>query len=544
MSNPTLPLSLIMPVSVVLESGGSPGPSFNQALIVGSSAGVITNAQRLQAYTSLAQMATAGFPTTSPEYLSATLYFGQTPAPTTLWVGLQDGTAIQTAAIDTAGTGYTVGELVYISGGTPSALIKITSIGGSGAVTGFSLVSQGSGYSIATGVATLPTLTGSGLTVNITAIGETPLQAITACRNASPSWYACMFVGPTTYCNTTALGTASSGSTALTVGTVVGTIAIGQYVYGTNIAVGTYVASGSGTSWVLSQATLGALSSTALDFYGAASDTDYEAIAGFIQTCNGLSTPASVYFLTSTEPPYISQQFPLFSTLQADGYSRTFPMYSTTQGGAFPNNIYASAAVMGLAMGLNTGVTGSYFTLAEKSLTGVGPEPLTISQFETIAGTPDRSSTGVNGNVYVVWNSGAYTFLVNGTMSSGVFFDQILFVDMLAAAIQTNGINLLTSLPSLPITDPGAAAMANVIAQACQQSQAIGFIAPAGVWRGPTIGPYSYGTPMPKGYAVYYPPVSTLSQGARAARRLPPMNVLIIEAEAAQSVVVQINVQP
>lgn len=60
-------------------------------------------------------------------------------------------------------------------------------------------------------------------------------------------------------------GTATSGSTALTVASGTG-LAVGQLVTGAGIAAGTYLASGSGTSWVLSAATTADLSTTALVF--------------------------------------------------------------------------------------------------------------------------------------------------------------------------------------------------------------------------------------------------------------------------------------
>ena len=52
-------------------------------------------------------------------------------------------------------------------------------------------------------------------------------------------------------------------------------------------------------------------------------------------------------------------------------------MYSTTQGGLFPNNVYAAVAVMGYAMGADSGAANSYFALAYKEVAEVGTEPLT-----------------------------------------------------------------------------------------------------------------------------------------------------------------------
>ena len=74
--------------------------------------------------------------------------------------------------------------------------------------------------------------------------------------------------GPTGSSAAATTGTASSGSTALIVASGTG-LAAGQLVFGSGIAPGTFLVSGGGTSWVLSQATINALSSTSLAFYNA-----------------------------------------------------------------------------------------------------------------------------------------------------------------------------------------------------------------------------------------------------------------------------------
>lgn len=470
----SLPLSLILDVTVVVSPVGSPGPTFNQALIIGTST-VIPAAELLRQYTSLAGMAGDGFSLTSSEYLAAQIYFSQTPTPTYLWVGRQVTTAlVQTAvSVDAGGSGYLVNDVVtVIQGGASGGQLKITTVSGGGVVTAAVIVagSQGEGYADAVGLATSGG-TGTGLTITLSgALGATPLQAVSACRFKQSAWYACMFVG--------------------SVGTV--------------------------------------------------SDADNEAIAGFIEA----ASPPSVYFLTNGSAAVLNNTAGnLLAVLQAASYRRTFSMYSTIQGGTFPSNVYASAAPMGYAMAMNNGTAGSYFTLALKALAGVGYEPLTQTQFNTICGPPNRSQPGLNGNALLSWANGSYIFLENGTMANGSFFDQTLFLDMLASQIQINGINLLTSVTALPITNSGVAQMVNVISQACVAIQTLGFIAPSGVWQGVTIGPIKAGTSLPKGYFVYGPNVNTLSPGQKQARQLPPMNVLIIESEAGQSLNVTINVQ-
>lgn len=91
------------------------------------------------------------------------------------------------------------------------------------------------------------------------------------------------------------------------------------------------------------------------------------------------------------------------------------------------------------------------------------------------------------------------------------------------------------------------AMMRGVISNACQRAQVKGFIAPSGFWNGVTVGvgnaAINNGDPLPKGYALYAPPVSSLSSAQRAARVLPSIVVLVIESESGHSLTVDVNLQ-
>lgn len=80
-----------------------------------------------------------------------------------------------TAGVASGGTGYTVGDIVtVVQSGASGGQFTVTSIGGSGAVTGVSAVAAagGTGYSVASGLATTGG-TGTGLAVNLTAVAPT-----------------------------------------------------------------------------------------------------------------------------------------------------------------------------------------------------------------------------------------------------------------------------------------------------------------------------------------------------------------------------------
>lgn len=198
---PTLPVSDVVVVNVSVASGAVAPRPFNQGLLVGSSPVIPTYGAnpRLRQYPSLAAMLTDGFTNNEPEYLAASLYFAQPGPPQFVWIGRQDLTAIKTAIPHSgnAGTGYVVGDVIGVTqGGATNGLLTVLTIGMSGVVTslGTTIGNQGTGYTVANGLTTTGG-TGTGLEVDITAVGETPLQAVEACSLVNQQWYPFMVCG-------------------------------------------------------------------------------------------------------------------------------------------------------------------------------------------------------------------------------------------------------------------------------------------------------------------------------------------------------------
>jgi hypothetical protein len=99
--------------------------------------------------------------------------------------------------------------------------------------------------------------------------------------------------------------------------------------------------------------------------------------------------------------------------------------------------------------------------------------------------------------------------------------------------------NLLTSNPSVPQTDAGQQSLLNAAAQACEQSVAIGFIAPTNrKWTGPTVLNLTAGQTLPQGYLVQSASYATAAASVFANRQAMPIYVSIIEAGAVQSVTI------
>jgi hypothetical protein len=468
----TLPLSNVVDVSVMISPIAPATPTFNQGLIVGTSPvipSVIGSAPRIRQYTTLAQVAADGFGVNTPEYIAAQIYFSQNangPAPLYLWIGRQDLTALATLTLGAVpGTGYAVGDtgLVVQGGATLGQYTVVAET--AGVPTSVVIVpgSQGTGYAIANNLSTT-VLTGSGngaLEVDITAVGETPLQAVQACRVASSQWYLVVAL--------------------------------------------------------------------------AAVDADHIAIGEWAQAI----TPQLVYFYTTgTAASANGTAGNVFTTLKNQSISRAFGIYSTVQGGLAPNNIYAAVAAMGVAMGLNTGLAGSYFTMKFKELVGIVAENTSLGVI-----TSSQISTVENngGNLYLSYGN-SYTWLEQGVVANGQFFDEILNLDMLASDMQFSCVDLLTENGVITQTTYGQTQLINVCNGACSRSAARGFLA-GGIWDGVQILNLAPGQSVPNGYLSQSPAANTQSAADRQARKALPIYVAIIEAGAIHSLIIGVYVQ-
>lgn len=456
-----LPLSDIVSVSVLVNPQALTPPSFNQGLIVGTSTHIPTYGAtgRIRLYKGgsaiLTAMAADGFLITDPEYLAAQqavnngVYY--------LNIGRQDTTAIETFAIGAGGTNYVVGDQITVGGGGTNGVLQVTTIGGGGVVTGLQFVTQGTAYAVANGVATTGG-SGTGLTVNILTIGETPLQAVQACRIASTSWY--LF-------------------TVLT-----------------------------------------------------AADADNIAMVEWAQT----ATPVcQCFFQTSSTSALNGTNGNIFSVLKTGSYSRYQGIYTTTQSGAAPNNAYMAAALMGLALGLNTGLPGSYFTLTNKTLVGMTVEPLTPTQFATI--------TGNNGNAYCSYG-GVYNSYSPGITGNGQYFDQVLNIDMLAADLQYAMLKALQTYKAIGQNDQGQSILIHAANTACQSSLNRGALS-SGTWTGAPVLNLQNGMTVPgfinqsQTYAQY-----VAVNGSKPANRASlPIYCCVNLTEAVQQVVIAVTVQ-
>ena len=458
---PPLNLSNIVDISVTVSPSAVTANQFNAGLFIGPSTAIPSYGTnpRLRQYTSVAAMLADGFTINEPEVLAAGIYFSQTPAAQFIWIGCQDATAISTATINVAGTGWALNdEFNIVAAGGTYGVGKVTAETG-GIPSAISIVTQGTGYSVeaATTTAISPS-SGTALTLNITAVGESLLQAAVACRAASNIWYGLAVNNP-----------ADSDNLAL-------------------------------SAWAdpLWQSTR----------YYPWSNT-----VGIIN-----ATPSNIAL-----------------QLQTLKY-RVLGTYATTQGGLYPNNIYAAAAVMGVEMGLNTGLGGSFFTTAHKQLVGIAPEPLTQTQYTNIL--------AAGFNVYA--NFSPYELYEPGFMSNGAPSFLWLNLAVLVQNLMLGELGVLEANPVVTQTNSGEHLLIQAAEAACQNSQNIGFLAD-GIWKGQTISipgvSLTYGQSIPGGFLVQSQPYSVQSQNDRAAGRAMPLYIAVTSSGAVASLLIGLYTQ-
>jgi hypothetical protein len=459
---PTLPLDYVVDVTVQVNPQAVQPPKFNQQLIIGNSTAIPSygTSPRCRLYQGgisiLQAMLADGFLVTSPEYLGASFYLQQQPTPFYLWIGRQDGTAIGTIQVNSTngGINYKVGDQVtVVQTGASHAVLQIMTVDGTGKVTSVQPISQGTGYTVAAGLATTGG-SGTGLQVDILTLGESALQAVQACRIASPFWY--LF--------------------------------------------------------------------TVLN----SSDADNTAISEWAQTA---SPVCQNFFVTTAPAVLVGTAGNIFDTLMKGNYNRYIGTYITTQTGTAPNNTYFACALMGVAAGRNTGLSGSYFILPFKNVVGMTVESLTPSQYSNI--------TNKNGNAYISY-ANTYNSLSPGITGSGQYFDQILGIDMLVSDLQYDMTNTLYQYPAVPQTDEGQSILLHSANGSCGKSVNRGFLS-SGVWQGQTILNLQSGMSIP-GYLNQSPSYASL--GAKPAnRQAAPIYCAVILSEAVQSVLIAIYVQ-
>lgn len=248
---------------------------------------------------------------------------------------------------------------------------------------------------------------------------------------------------------------------------------------------------------------------------------DILAIAPYIEAVE----PSSVFFYTTADADVLAGTAGnVILALQALEYKRSLGQYSTS-----PD---AAVSIMGYAMGANTGLANTAYTLAYKKEVGVVPEVLTENQVMLIKGQ--------NGNIYI--NRGnTYNLFEQGIMANGMHFDEIINLDMLVNDIKLAVMDLLTAVSKVPQNEGGVTLLVSAITGPCNSARDRGFLSP-GVWNAPSILNLNTGDSLSQGYLILTATIDSQSASDRSSRIAPPIYVCVKLAGAIEFVSIQINV--
>lgn len=216
----------------------------------------------------------------------------------------------------------------------------------------------------------------------------------------------------------------------------------------------------------------------------------------------------------------------IFTNLRTAGRKKAMGLYHAAD--------YAGAALMGLAMGLDTGMDNSAFDLYLKSLNGIQPSDLTQSQLNILEGK--------GGNAFVT-RGHDIKMLELGNCVDGTPYDETMYLDKTRVLIQNYVLQAMTgnTTPKIPQTDDGMAVILSAVNSAMEYMKRIGFVA-AGTWTAPDFSTIKTGDMLPAGYMVFADPVSSMSSADREARKLPNVYVAMKLSGSGRSVTIGVNV--
>lgn len=267
------------------------------------------------------------------------------------------------------------------------------------------------------------------------------------------------------------------------------------------------------------------------------SDADLLSAGVFCQT-NGLrfffaTQAANCYAALTAGNTNLFGQFGGFTGMTgASSCPRAMGIYTDAASDA---SVTGAAALMAIASTINIGQPNSMSTFMFKQLALQGKPVLSVNGLQYLVGTFDGATPGWNGNAYVTM--GTTDMLVRGQACDGRFEDEGLALDWLSAGVQTAIFNCLqqavTAGTRIPQTDEGSAQLCNAVETFMAQARATGLCAP-GKWLFDGVGNIKTNDVLPKGYYVYAQPVDTMSTADRAARKAPPISILVCGAGAIQ----------
>lgn len=485
----SLSVSGIVRVTVNLNPLAAAVRAFGVLMVAGDS-DVINGLERVRTYQSYEGVVT-DFGVDAPEALAASLYYGQTPQPSTLMIGrwLREATAA-----------LNLGGILSPSEQTMSNWTAITNGGVVIVINGVTKTLTGLNFSAA---------------ANLNAVAA---LITTALSGATCTWNGSYFTveSPTTGPSST-VSFATAGS---------GTDISAQLKLTSALSQG--LVDGYAAETPAECAAALALKSTAwygLMFSASVQPDDDESIE--VSDVIEALEISRIYGVTIVDTDVLSSIVTddLASVMKAADYSRSFCQYCSTK-------YYAIASFFGRAFTVDFTAQNTTITLMFKQEPGVTAEDLDANQAATLE---DKRC-----NVFAEYNNDT-AILQHGVMSGPAFFDEIHGTDWLQNAVQTACYNVLYLTGKVPQTDAGVNQLINACAGVGSQAVTNGLAAP-GVWTGPSFGNLKTGDYLKPGFYVYAQPIALQSQSDRDARISPPIQMAVKLAGAIQELAVVIDV--
>ena len=478
-------------VSVNLAPLAAARRGFGTLLVAGDS-NVINGSERIRSYVDLESVA-ADFGTSAPEYLAASLYFGQSPRPQQLMIGRWLRTS--TAGLVNGGILNASEQLLTNFTSVTNGSFKVTVNGSEQSVTGVNL-------------SAVTNLNGVATAINAILTGATIAWDGSRFTVTSNTSGASSTVG---YLSAAATGTDISAKLKLT--SALALAPVPGFDPETPVECAAALANQSGQWYGLS-------------FAAATMPTAEQtiAVAAFIE---GASI-SRIFGVTETDTRVLDASYTsdLASQLKDLSYKRTCVQYSA--------NKYAICSMIGRAFSVNFSANRSTITLMYKQEPGVVAALLTETQAQTLKAK--------RCNVFVKYMNDT-AIIQYGVMSGQAYFDEIHGLDWFSDALQTAEYNLLyQSKTKIPQTDAGQNQLVNVASGVCQEAINNGLIAP-GQWNADGFGQLARGDYLNEGFYIYTQPMAAQDQSIREQRIAPPIQIALKLAGAIHEIdcIVDVN---
>lgn len=264
------------------------------------------------------------------------------------------------------------------------------------------------------------------------------------------------------------------------------------------------------------------------DFYGIALGTleSDERILGMERAVSSAEKPCMLFLPLTGTPTQAAANNSLLHILHGRSSKRAVATYCA--------ELSDAAAVMGTAMGLQMANANSAFALCYKEVPGMEPEDITQGQIDAIQ--------ALGGNVYVT-RGYSFHLLEKGSTPSGYRYDEILYMDMIAADLQAAAVSLLAqNTGKLPQTDDSTALFINRFSGILAGYTVRGVLASA-PWKGTALGGIRPGDVLENGFALWADSYDSQPDADRQAHRAMPISVALTLAGSLESVVINVNVQ-